>query len=133
MNASGGRLKPIQNPQAGDADGVDRGGFLSWMAWVGAGVLWAANGGVLASTRIGRSVAEPGASDFTFVQISDSHIGFAKDPNNDVVATLRLAIERINALKTQPDLLIHTGDLTQNADPAEFDTVAEALKTAKVG
>lgn len=117
----------------GDEDGVDRRGFLRCMAWVGAGVLWSAHGGVLASTRIGRGEVAPAASDFTFVQISDSHIGFAKDPNKDVVATLRLAIERINALKTQPDLLIHTGDLTQNADPTEFDTVSEVLKTAKVG
>jgi hypothetical protein len=102
-----GERSPIQG-KGPDADGVDRRGFLSCMAWVGAGVLWAAHGGVMASTRIGRGGAlEPAASDFTFVQISDSHIGFAKDPNKDVVATLRLAIDRINALKTQPDLLIH--------------------------
>jgi 3',5'-cyclic-AMP phosphodiesterase len=132
MNTLDSKLNPGQ-PGA-DQDGVDRRGFLKCMAWVGAGVLWSARGGVLASTRIARGGAvEPGGSDFTFVQISDSHIGFAKDPNKDVVATLRLAIDRINALKTQPDLLIHTGDLTQNADPAEFDTVAEVLKTAKVG
>jgi 3',5'-cyclic AMP phosphodiesterase CpdA len=126
-----GQVRSRVNP---DADGVDRRGFLSCMAWVGAGVLWSAHGGVLASTRIGQGgAAEPTSSDFTFVQISDSHIGFAKDPNKDVASTLRLAVERINALKTKPDLLIHTGDLTHGADPKEFDTVAEILKTANVG
>jgi 3',5'-cyclic AMP phosphodiesterase CpdA len=118
------------------SDGVDRRGFLKCMAWVGTGVIWAANGGVMASTRMGQEgkpALQAAKADFTFVQISDSHIGFAKDPNKDVVATLRLAIDRINALKTQPDLLIHTGDLTQNADAKEFDQVAEVLKSAKVG
>jgi 3',5'-cyclic AMP phosphodiesterase CpdA len=121
---------------ADSADGVDRRGFLKCMAWVGTGVIWAANGGVMASTRMGQegqAALGSAKADFTFVQISDSHIGFAKDPNKDVVSTLRLAIDRINALKTQPDLLIHTGDLTQNADPKEFDQVAEVLKSAKVG
>jgi 3',5'-cyclic AMP phosphodiesterase CpdA len=128
---------PILHARTPDqSDGVDRRGFLRCMAWVGTGVVWAASGGVMASSRIsqeGKAAPETAKADFTFVQISDSHIGFAKDPNKDVVATLRLAIDRINALKTKPDLLIHTGDLTQNADPKEFDQVAEILKSAKVG
>jgi 3',5'-cyclic AMP phosphodiesterase CpdA len=122
------------------ADGIDRRGFLHCMAWVGTGVVFAMNGGVLASTRLGQAQA-PGQApplaldkaDFTFVQISDSHIGFSKEPNKDVVGTLRAAIDRINALPRQPDLLVHTGDLTHLADPKEFDTVAEILKSAKVG
>src|SRR5262245_42375421 len=84
------------------SDGIDRRGFLKCMAWVGTGVVWAANGGVMASTRMGqegKAALDAAKADFTFVQISDSHIGFAKDPNKDVVATLRLAIDRINALK----------------------------------
>jgi 3',5'-cyclic AMP phosphodiesterase CpdA len=122
------------------ADGVDRRGFLHCMAWVGTGVVFSMQGGVLASTRIGRERlggSNAGLSlekaDFTFVQISDSHIGFAKEPNKDVVGTLQLAVDRINALPKQPDLLIHTGDLTHLADPKEFDSVAEILKSVKVG
>lgn len=115
------------------AEGIDRRGFLHCMAWVGTAVVWSARAGAMTSTRISQPTAQPAGSDFTFVQISDSHIGFGKEPNKDVVGTLRLAIDRINALKTQPDLLIHTGDLTHGADPKEFDTVAEILKTAKVG
>jgi 3',5'-cyclic-AMP phosphodiesterase len=118
------------------ADGIDRRGFLHCMAWVGTGVVFAMHGGVLASTRMGQGPAPastPEKADFTFVQISDSHVGFSKDPNKDVIGTLQLAIDRINALPRQPDLLIHTGDLTHLADPKEFDTVAEILKSAKVG
>ncbi|MBI1189196.1 MAG: metallophosphoesterase [Tepidisphaera sp.] len=116
------------------AEGIDRRGFLHCMAWVGTGVVWAMNGGVLASTRLGQSRREQlEAADFTFVQISDSHIGFSKGPYQDVVGTLRQTVDRINALPTQPDLLIHTGDLTHLADPKEFDTVAEVLKSVKTG
>lgn len=119
---------------APDADGVDRRGFLHCMAWAGAAVVWTMNRGVLASSRLGL-VPPPAAdgADFTFVQISDSHIGFAKEPNQDVIGTLRLAVDRINALPKAPDLLIHTGDLTHLADPAEFDTVAEILKGVRTG
>jgi Icc protein len=115
-------------------DGVDRRNFLKCMAWVGTGMVWTIRGGML-SSRVcgaeGAGAAEPG--DFTFVQISDSHIGFAKEPNKDVTGTLKLAIGRINALGARPDLLIHTGDLTHLSKAAEFDTVDQVLKGAKVG
>src|SRR5262249_49929030 len=71
--------------------------------------------------------------DFTFVQLSDSHIGFSRPPNADVTATLREAVNRINALPQRPELLLHTGDLTHLARPAEFDTVAEGLREARAG
>jgi 3',5'-cyclic-AMP phosphodiesterase len=119
-------------------DGIDRRGFLKCMAWVGAGVVWSVNGGVLSSRTFGEpAAAAPATSaargDFTFVQISDSHIGFSKEPNRDVAATLRLAVDHINALPKRPDLLIHTGDLTHLAKPEEFDAVAQIVKGAKVG
>src|SRR5262249_17071203 len=66
-----------------------------------------------------------------FVQLSDSHIGFAKPPNTDVVSTLKIAIDRINAQAAAPSFILHTGDLTHLAKPEEFDTVAQVLKTAK--
>jgi 3',5'-cyclic AMP phosphodiesterase CpdA len=113
-------------------DGVDRRNFLKCMAWVGTGMVWTMRGGVLSSRVFGAegAAAEPG--DFTFVQISDSHIGFGKEPNRNVTGTLKLAIDRINALNTRPDLLIHTGDLTHLAKASEFDTVDQVLKGAKV-
>src|SRR5205085_344873 len=115
-------------------DGVDRRGFLKCMAWVGTGMVWTLRGGVLTSRAFGAEA--PGNSDrgdFSFVQISDSHIGFSKEPNKDVTGTLKLAIDRINALKQRPELLIHTGDLTHLSKPEEFDTVAQLLKTVKTG
>jgi 3',5'-cyclic AMP phosphodiesterase CpdA len=44
-----------------------------------------------------------------------------------------VAVDRINALPTRPDLLIHTGDLTHLAEPKEFDTLAEVLKSVRAG
>ncbi|HEY2157389.1 MAG TPA: metallophosphoesterase [Isosphaeraceae bacterium] len=112
-------------------DGVDRRGFLSCMAWAGTGLLWSATGGVPASRVLGQ--AAPAGRGLKFVQISDSHIGFGKDPNKDVVGTLEATVAKINALPERPDLLIHTGDLTHLSTPKEFDTVARILSTAKVG
>src|SRR5262245_32368081 len=116
-----------------DPDGIDRRGFLECMAWVGTGLAWTVAGGVLSSRVLGAATIEKETADFSFVQISESHIGFAKPPNTDVVATLKRTIAKINALPARPDVLIHTGDLTHLAKPAEFDTVAEVLKEAKVG
>jgi 3',5'-cyclic AMP phosphodiesterase CpdA len=122
-----------RKPHAPDSDGIDRRGFLECMAWAGTGLVWTVSGGVLSSRVFGAGVGQNEKGDFSFVQISDSHIGFAKPPNTDVVSTLKRTVAKINALPTQPDVLIHTGDLTHLAKPAEFDTVAEVLKEAKVG
>jgi 3',5'-cyclic AMP phosphodiesterase CpdA len=119
-------------PAARNGDGVDRRGFLECMAWAGTGLVWAVRGGVPASRVFGQGADPAEKPDFTFVQLSDSHIGFTKEPNKDVVGTLRLAVARINALPAPPALLLHTGDLTHLARPEEFDTVTEVLKEAKV-
>jgi len=110
------------------ADGIDRRGFLNCMAWAGSGVVWSIAGGVPASKLLGQDTAPEG---FQFVQISDSHIGFNKPANADVNATLQLAIDKINALPKAPDFLIHTGDLTHLARPAEFDTLNQLMQGAK--
>ncbi len=117
-------------------DGVDRRGFLKCMAWAGTGMLWTVSGGVLGSRFLNPSsagAAERSVGDFNFVQISDSHIGFHKPANSDVVGTLKQAIARINALPTAPDFILHTGDLTHLSEPAEFDTLDQLLKTARTG
>jgi 3',5'-cyclic AMP phosphodiesterase CpdA len=67
------------------------------------------------------------------VQISDSHIGFNKAANQDVAGTLKLAIGKINDLSVKPDLLLHTGDVTQSSKAAEFDTAQQIIKDAKAG
>src|SRR5437867_7864509 len=115
-------------------DGIDRRGFLKCMAWAGTGVLWTLSGGILRSQTL--SQAADGASaaagaDLSFVQISDSHIGFNKEANKDVAATLREAVARINALPRTPSFLLHTGDLTHLAEAEEFDTLQQILKSCK--
>jgi 3',5'-cyclic-AMP phosphodiesterase len=116
-----------------EGDGVDRRGFLKCMAWAGTGLVWSVSGGILSSRVFGQALDRSQGGSFSFVQISDSHIGFSKEPNKNVIATLQAAVDKINALKERPDLLIHTGDLTHLSTPGEFDTVAEILKGAKVG
>jgi 3',5'-cyclic-AMP phosphodiesterase len=114
-------------------DGVDRRGFLQCMAWAGTGAIWTINGGVLSSKAFGQMTHHQagGNGEFSFVQISDSHIGFNKEANKDVTATLQEAISKINALERTPDFLIHTGDLSHLSKPSEFDTLDQILRSAK--
>jgi Icc protein len=113
-------------------DGIDRRGFLECMAWAGTGVVWSAAGGVLSSRAFGKpGRAGEAKGEFTFVQISDSHIGFNKPANPDVVGTLQATVDKINALPQAPDFIIHTGDLSHTAKPGAFDTMDQVLKGAK--
>ena len=107
---------------------IDRRGFLKCMQWAGAGLVWSFAGGVPSSRLLG-APAKP--SDFSFVQISDSHIGFDKPANTDVDGTFQTAVEKINSLEHQPELILHTGDLTHLAKPAEFDTLDQLSKGLK--
>src|ERR1700685_702526 len=64
-------------------DGIDRRNFLGCMAWAGTGLLWSFVGGVPAARLFalpgnGGGAAAGNVEDFSFVQISDSHIGFSK-------------------------------------------------------
>lgn len=115
-------------------DGIDRRGFLKCMAWAGTGSLCVLQGGVLKSFALSDVMREKIGDlkgDLSFVQISDSHIGFNKAANTDVTATLREAIAKVNALPTPPSFVLHTGDLTHLSKPEEFDTLAESLKSLK--
>jgi 3',5'-cyclic-AMP phosphodiesterase len=113
-------------------DGVDRRGFLECMAWAGTGVLWSMSGGVLSSRLVGEEAHDRmlAGGEFSFVQISDSHIGFSKEANKDVTATLQVAVNRINELSPPPEFLIHTGDLSHLSKPSEFDTLDQVLRSA---
>ena len=113
-------------------DGVDRRGFLKCMAWAGTGLVWTLSAGVPVSRVFAKGSKKDAAKggDFAFVQISDSHIGFDKPANPDVTATLRVAIDKINALPERPDFMIHTGDLSHLSKPTEFDTLDQALRGA---
>jgi plastocyanin len=114
-------------------DGVDRRGFLRCMAWAGTAAVWGLSGGVPKSFALNRltSLTDAERKSIFFAQISDSHIGFAKEANKDVTATLQSAVARLNELPQRPALVLHTGDITQLAKPEEFDTANEVLKGVK--
>jgi 3',5'-cyclic-AMP phosphodiesterase len=119
-------------------DGIDRRNFLSCMAWAGTGLLWSMVGGVptarlIAETAINASTKPGKLEEFSFVQISDSHIGFNKGANPDVTGTLTKAIDRANSASgaKAPDFLLHTGDITQNSKAGEFDTASQLIKGFK--
>ena len=113
-------------------DRMNRRGFLECMAWAGTGVVWTATGGVLSSRLItDASAADAAAASFSFVQISDTHIGFKGEANKDAAATLQQVVDRVNRLEPAPAFVLHTGDQTHGQKAGAFDTVAEILKTVK--
>jgi 3',5'-cyclic-AMP phosphodiesterase len=122
-------------------DGVDRRGFLGCMAWAGTGVLWMMSGGVMKSFGMSQMIDKTTgglkkglivpAADFSFVQISDSHIGFNKPANTDVLGTLQATIAKINNMPGAPSFVLHTGDLSHLAQADEFDTLEQSLKNVK--
>lgn len=131
----------LPDEQNGNNDGIDRRGFLECMAWAGTGVLWMMSGGILKSYGMSQMIDRATGrvkdglilpkSDFSFVQISDSHIGFNKAANPDVVSTLQATIDKINAMPKAPSFVLHTGDLSHLAQADEFDTLDQSLKSVK--
>lgn len=114
-------------------DGIDRRGFLKCMAWAGTGTLCVMKGGVLNSYALSAGTTEDAVKahgELSFAQISDSHMGFNKPANTDVVSTLKAAVDKLNALPTPPEFLLHTGDISHLSRPEEFDTVDQILKSA---
>jgi Icc protein len=104
---------------------LDRRQALECMVWAGTGVVWTIAGGVPTSRLIGQAkAAETGIS---FVQISDSHIGFSKPANPDARGTLKEAIGKILAIPKKPAFMIHTGDITHTATPEQFDDAVQLI------
>ena len=117
-------------PQAA-SDGIDRRGFLHCMAWAGTGIIWSFAGGIPVSRAFGALTPKTHAENFSFIQISDSHIGFSKPANPDVTGTLQKAVDKIRAASNVPDFLIHTGDLSHTSKASEFDTMDQVLLGTK--
>lgn len=114
---------------------MDRRAALECMGWAGTGTLFALAGGISASLTLDQAVAASGAAGappariapFSFLQISDTHIGFHKEANPDVVGTLRETIAKVRALTVKPDFIVHTGDISHLAAPEQFDTARQML------
>jgi len=53
---------------------------------------------------------------FSFMQLSDTHVGFNGPPDPLGTKAFESAVATINGLKNKPELIIVTGDLTHDAD-----------------
>jgi 3',5'-cyclic AMP phosphodiesterase CpdA len=115
-----------------DSGGVSRRHALECMIWAGTGVLWTVSGGVPKSLGLlgEAKAAEAAASGFTFLQISDSHVGFDKPANPHALDTLKEAMDHVSSLKTKPAFMLHTGDITHLSKPAEFDNANQLIGSA---
>ena len=80
--------------------GVNRRKVLECMTWAGTGVLWTISGGVPRSLGIIDTALAAEPSKITFLQISDSHVGFDKPANPNVIGTLEEAIAKVKSLPT---------------------------------
>jgi 3',5'-cyclic AMP phosphodiesterase CpdA len=108
-----------------DGPMVDRRGALECMLWAGTGVLWTISGGIPSSTLLGNVQAAEGG--LTFLQLSDSHVGFHLAANPNALATLEDAVAKVQGLKAKPAFLIHTGDITHLSKDKEFDDAAQVI------
>ena len=114
-----------------ESDGHTRRHALECMIWAGTGVLWTMNGGVpTALGLLGEAKAATPA--FSFLQISDSHVGFDKPANPNALGTLKEAIAKVNAMPVKPAFMLHTGDITHLSKPAEFDNADQVIGEAKL-
>ena len=108
--------------------------FIEHIGWTGLGIVWSmgSNGLMTACQNAGSSDRKSSSSAaLSFVQISDSHIGFNKAANEHPIDTLEKAIKSINALPNSPAFVVHTGDITQLSKPAEFDMAKQVLTQLK--
>jgi 3',5'-cyclic AMP phosphodiesterase CpdA len=106
---------------------MKRDDFLKHVAWTGTGIAWSLSSSGLFNAQ--RALAAGVL--ISFVQISDSHIGFSHPENPDVAATFQQTIDAINAMPVQPTFVVHTGDVTHLSKPAQFDTAKQILGTLK--
>jgi 3',5'-cyclic AMP phosphodiesterase CpdA len=112
--------------------GVSRRKVLECMTWAGTGVLWTISGGVPRSLGIIDEAMAQDAGGLTFLQISDSHVGFDKPANPNAAGTYEEAINRIKALPIKPSFMIHTGDVTHLSKPSEFDDADRIVSQARL-
>src|SRR5271157_6342996 len=113
-------------------DGVSRRKVLECMTWVGTGVLWTISGGVPHSLGIMGEAQAQQAKGLTFLQLSDSHVGFDKPANPNALGTLEEAIGKIVALPQKPAFMIHTGDITHLSKPKQFDDADRVIGEARL-
>jgi len=112
--------------------GVSRRRVLECMTWAGTGVLWTVTGGVPRSLGLVGSAEAAEPAGMTFLQISDSHVGFDKPANPNANGTLEEAINQVRAMSVKPSFMIHTGDITHLSKAKEFDDADRIISQAKL-
>jgi len=125
------------------SQGIDRRKFLRIAGVsIGAGALYrvaAAFGSDPAARDTARRLARANGeavTPFTFVQLSDAHVGFQGPPNPTGTRAFERAVAAINRLPEPPDFVLFTGDLTHDADERperlarmrEFQRIAAGLR-----
>ena len=113
-------------------DGPSRRKILECMTWAGTGVLWTVIGGVPHSAGIIGTAQAQSVKGLSFLQISDSHVGFDKPANPNAIGTLEEAIGKIKTLPTRPAFMIHTGDITHLSKPSEFDDADRIISQSRL-
>src|SRR5205814_4071973 len=113
-------------------DGVSRRKVLECMTWCGTGVLWTISGGVPHSLGIMGQAQAVESRGLTFLQISDSHVGFDKPANPNALGTLQEAIAKVNALPQKPAFMIHSGDITHLSKDKEFDDADHIISQSRL-
>jgi 3',5'-cyclic AMP phosphodiesterase CpdA len=113
-------------------DGVSRRKVLECMTWAGTGVLWTISGGVPHSLGIMGEAQAQEAKSLTFLQISDSHVGFDKPANPNALGTLEEAIVKVNALPIKPAFAIHTGDISHLSTAQQFDDADRIISQSRL-
>ena len=113
-------------------DGPSRRKILECMTWAGTGVLWTVVGGVPRSAGIIDTAQAQSVKGLSFLQISDSHVGFDKPANPNAIGTLEEAISKIKTLPTRPAFMIHTGDITHLSKPSEFDDADRIISQSRL-
>lgn len=113
-------------------DGPSRRKVLECMTWAGTGVLWTVAGGVPTSLGIIDEALAQQPKGFTFLQISDSHMGFDKAANPNAKGTLEEAIARVRTIPNRPAFMIHTGDISHLSKASEFDDAEKIISQARL-
>ena len=118
---------------------INRRDFIKLSAVGGGAVIISGTGG-LSMAQMAPKGSYAGQNEFYFVQLSDTHWGYQGPNNPESSNTLRKAVMTVNALESQPDFVMFTGDLTHTTDDpkerrkrlAEFRDIVSGLKVKDV-
>ncbi len=113
-------------------NGPSRRKVLECMTWVGTGVLWTISGGVPHSLGLMGEAQAQTTKGLSFLQISDSHVGFDKPANPNALGTLEEAIAKVNALPQKPSFMIHTGDISHLSLASQFDDADRIISQTRL-